>query len=90
MNISMYTVIGFIFYNGTGNLEDSVTYRLSELFQKPVKEPSIELVVTCLSIFNMRKKIVTILVTIQATVPATVPDMTLVMVPAMKVVTHQV
>ncbi len=40
----------FMFYNGTSDLEDSVTYRLSELFQKPVKEPSIELVVTCLNV----------------------------------------
>ncbi len=29
----------FMFYNGTSDLEDTVTYRLSELFQHPVDDP---------------------------------------------------
>jgi hypothetical protein len=28
-----------MFYNGTSDLEDTVTYRLSELFQHPVDDP---------------------------------------------------
>lgn len=40
----------YMFYNGMSDLEDTVTYRLSELFQKPVEDPSIELVVTCLNV----------------------------------------
>ena len=32
------------------DMEDTVTYRLSELFQRPVEDPSIELVVTCLNV----------------------------------------
>ncbi len=40
----------YMFYNGMSDLEDTVTYRLSELFQRPVDDPSIELVVTCLNV----------------------------------------
>ena len=40
----------YMFYNGTSDLADTVTYRLSELFQRPVETPSIELVVTCLNV----------------------------------------
>ena len=40
----------YVFYNGTSTLEDKVTYRLSELFQRPVDNPSLELVVTCLNV----------------------------------------
>ena len=40
----------YMFYNGTSELEDTVTYRLSELFQRPVDDPSIELIVTCLNV----------------------------------------
>ncbi|WP_035771355.1 hypothetical protein [Butyrivibrio sp. FCS006] len=40
----------YMFYNGMSDLEDTVTYRLSELFQRPVEDPSIELVVTCLNV----------------------------------------
>ena len=40
----------YMFYNGISDLEDTVTYRLSELFQHPVDDPSIELVVTCLNV----------------------------------------
>jgi hypothetical protein len=40
----------FMFYNGKSDLEDTVTYRLSELFQHPVDDPSLELVVTCFNV----------------------------------------
>ncbi len=40
----------YMFYNGVSDMEDTVTYRLSELFQRPVEDPSIELVVTCLNV----------------------------------------
>lgn len=40
----------YMFYNGMSDMEDKVTYRLSELFQRPVDDPSIELVVTCLNV----------------------------------------
>ena len=40
----------YMFYNGLSDLEDTVTYRLSELFQRPVDDPSIELIVTCLNV----------------------------------------
>lgn len=40
----------YMFYNGISDLEDKVTYRLSELFQRPVEDPSIELIVTCLNV----------------------------------------
>ena len=40
----------YMLYNGLSDLDDAVTYRLSELFQRPVDDPSIELVVTCLNV----------------------------------------
>ncbi len=39
----------YMFYNGETDLDDTVTYRLSELFQKPVEEPPIARLVTCLN-----------------------------------------
>jgi len=40
----------YMFYNGITNMEDTVTYRLSEMFSRPVGDPSIELVVTALNV----------------------------------------
>ena len=39
-----------MFYNGETSMEDKVTFCLSDMFSKPVKEPSIELKVTALNI----------------------------------------
>ena len=46
----------YVFYNGTTNLEDTVTYRLSEMFSRPVGDPSIELVVTVLNVNHGHNK----------------------------------
>ena len=40
----------YMFYNGTSDMEDTVTYRLSEMFSRPVGNPSVELVVTALNV----------------------------------------
>ena len=39
-----------VFYNGTAKMPERMEYRLSELFQKPVTEPTLELIVTVLNV----------------------------------------
>lgn len=47
-----------VFYNGTTKMPERMEYRLSELFQKPVTEPTLELVVSVLNInFGMNEVI---------------------------------
>ena len=48
--LSIPTPRFYMFYNGTTAMDDTVTYRLSEMFQNPVGDPSVELVVTCLNV----------------------------------------
>ena len=48
--LSIPTPRFYMFYNGTTKMDDAVTYRLSELFQSPVGDPSVELVVTSLNV----------------------------------------
>ena len=48
--LELYNAINGTSYTNPDDLEDTVTYRLSELFQRSVEDPSIELVVTCLNV----------------------------------------
>ena len=53
---SFWQLARVLVYNGTTNLEDTVTYRLSEMFSRPVGDPSVELVVTVLNVNHGHNK----------------------------------
>lgn len=47
--LELYNAINGTNYKNPEDLEDTVTYRLSEMFSRPVGNPSVELVVTVLN-----------------------------------------